>query len=90
MQIHSQCSALGAVTYLWTEMASQEGYLLLSQFRCKLAKKIQPSRVVSHAGAMTFQIQITKTYNTSNLLEDIKGLYKLTGLKGQKVAFIFT
>lgn len=42
------------------------------------------------AGAVTFQIQITKTYNTTNLLEDIKGLYKIAGLKGQKVAFIFT
>ena len=41
-------------------------------------------------GAVTFQIQITKTYNTTNLLEDIKGLYKIAGLKGQKVAFIFT
>ena len=36
-------------------------------------------------GAVTFQPTITKTYNTSNLLEDIKGLYKLAGLKGQKV-----
>lgn len=42
------------------------------------------------AGAVTFQIQLTKTYNTTNLLEDIKGLYKIAGLKGQKVAFIFT
>jgi len=42
------------------------------------------------AGAVTFQIQITKTYNTTNLLEDIKGLYKIAGLKGKKVAFIFT
>jgi len=39
---------------------------------------------------VTFQIQITKTYNTTNLLEDIKGLYRVAGLKGQKVAFIFT
>ena len=36
---------------------------------------------------MTFQPTITKTYNTSNLLEDIKGLYKLAGLKGQKVRY---
>ena len=42
------------------------------------------------SGAVTFQIQITKTYNATNLLEDIKGLYKIAGLKGQKVAFIFT
>lgn len=44
----------------------------------------------SDAGAVIFQIQITKTYNTTNLLEDIKGLYKTAGLKGQKIAFIFT
>ena len=45
---------------------------------------------VAVPGAYMFQIQITKTYNTTNLLEDIKGLYKIAGLKGQKVAFIFT
>lgn len=37
-----------------------------------------------------FQIQVTKTYGVPNLLEDIKGLFKLAGLKGEKVAFIFT
>lgn len=42
------------------------------------------------AGAVTFQITITKTYNQAALFEDIKGLYKLAGFKGQKVAFIFT
>ena len=44
----------------------------------------------SSAGAMPFQITITKTYNTTNLFEDIKGLYKVAGVKGQPVAFIFT
>lgn len=43
-----------------------------------------------HAGAMPFQITVTKTYNTTNLFEDIKGLYKVAGVKGQPVAFIFT
>lgn len=33
---------------------------------------------------------ITKTYNVGNLMEDLKGLYKIAGLKGQPVAFIFT
>ncbi|KAL4452763.1 hypothetical protein ABPG75_008425, partial [Micractinium tetrahymenae] len=42
------------------------------------------------AGAYTFQITITKTYNVTNLLEDIRGLYKIAGLKGQPVCFIFT
>ena len=42
------------------------------------------------AGAYTFQITITKTYNTANLFEDLKSLYKMAGVKGQPVAFIFT
>ena len=42
------------------------------------------------AGATTFQITITKQYNTVALFEDIKAMYKLAGFKGQKVAFIFT
>ncbi len=41
-------------------------------------------------GAYTFQITITKTYNVTNLLEDIKALYKIAAFKGQPVAFIFT
>jgi hypothetical protein len=31
-----------------------------------------------------------QTYNVSNLLEDIKGLYKVAGFKGQSVCFLFT
>ena len=42
------------------------------------------------AGAHTFQITITKTYNTANLFEDLKSLYKMAGVKGQAVTFIFT
>ena len=42
------------------------------------------------AGAFTFQITITKTYNTANLFEDIKSLYKIAGFKGQPVCFLFT
>ena len=41
-------------------------------------------------GAYTFQITITKTYNVTNLFEDIKGLYKIAAVKGQPVVFIFT
>eukprot|EP00217_Crustomastix_stigmatica_P013603 CAMPEP_0183798542 /NCGR_PEP_ID=MMETSP0803_2-20130417/19119_1 /TAXON_ID=195967 /ORGANISM="Crustomastix stigmata, Strain CCMP3273" /LENGTH=4519 /DNA_ID=CAMNT_0026043227 /DNA_START=42 /DNA_END=13598 /DNA_ORIENTATION=- len=40
--------------------------------------------------SLTFQIVVTKTYNQTNLFEDIKGMYKIAGFKGQKVAFIFT
>ena len=42
------------------------------------------------AGAYTFQITITKTYNAMNLFEDIKNLYKIVGLKNKPVCFIFT
>lgn len=42
------------------------------------------------AGAYTFQITITKTYNQTNLFEDIKALYKISGFKGQPVCFLFT
>lgn len=42
------------------------------------------------AGAYTFQITITKTYNVANLFEDIKALYKIAGFKGQPVCFLFT
>ena len=42
------------------------------------------------AGAYTFQTTITKTYNVTNLFEDIKALYKIAGFKGQPVCFIFT
>lgn len=42
------------------------------------------------AGAYTFQITITKTYNQANLFEDIKALYKIAGFKGQPVCFLFT
>ena len=40
---------------------------------------------VPYAGAYTFQITITKTYNVTNLFEDLKTLYKMAGLKGRKV-----
>lgn len=41
-------------------------------------------------GAHTFQVTLTKTYNLTNFLEDIKELYRIAGLKGKKVCFIFT
>ena len=42
------------------------------------------------AGAYPFQITITKAYNVTSLMEDLKIIYKIAGLKGQPVAFIFT
>jgi dynein heavy chain len=41
-------------------------------------------------GYKTFQLSISRTYNVTNLFEDIKNLYRMTGLEGKSVAFIFT
>jgi len=38
----------------------------------------------------TFQISISKSYNTTNLMEDLKYMYKIAGLNGKPVSFIFT
>jgi len=42
------------------------------------------------SGAFIFQITISKQYNQVALFEDLKALYKIAGLKGKKVCFIFT
>ena len=42
------------------------------------------------AGNYTFQITITKTYNTSNMFEDLKALFRRAGVTGEGVSFMMT
>eukprot|EP01043_Picozoa_sp_COSAG02_P032009 COSAG02_NODE_2120_length_9782_cov_1.807085_2_plen_2245_part_00 len=42
------------------------------------------------AGNFTFQITLTKTYNTTNLFDDLKTMYLQAGVTGNGVSFVFT
>ena len=42
------------------------------------------------AGYRTFQVTMTRTYNTSNFVEDLKNLFKSCGTQGKGTTFLFT
>ena len=42
------------------------------------------------AGHKTFQISVTRTYNISNFVEDLKTLFRTCGILGTKTTFLFT
>ena len=42
------------------------------------------------AGYKTFQITMTRTYNTNNFVEDLKNMFKTCGTQGKGTTFLFT